>query len=288
MDEKNITLGVTAFIDILGFGNKVVKADSFDEIRKIHEEIKLIQDAFDFDTKDALIKQGQEMHKSTILAFSDCVIVNIPLVSQATEVQGTFEPIMSEIAGFAYGQGTCCLNSLFIRGGLDLGWWYRDNNTLISQSLVNAYQSENGVSFPVISLTDEAYKYFSGHSHRNYYSNDIDPISKLFRSVKVKEKNYYYIDYISICLEAQSWQTSSKKLEEYRRSSPDDRQRIMNEGFQHNVDNWLYKHSANIKKAHADTDDPKVKMKYEWLAEYHNEIASNFSVNTSCQCVLPK
>lgn len=286
MDEKDISVGVTAFIDILGFGNKVLKAKSIDDIKEIHKDVKRIQDAFDFETDDGLTRQVQEMHKTTVLAFSDCVVVNIPLESDATKYEGTFDPIMSEITSFAYGQGICCLNSLFIRGGLDLGWWYQKGATLISQSMVNAYKSEKAVSVPVIALTDRIYDFFSTHSHRKLYSDDFDPIPKVFRTLEIEGKKHLYIDYMTICLEAVGWQRSKEQRDEYRLSSPEDKDKIMSEGYRHNIDEWLKTHSKNIKRAHADTNDDSVKAKYKWLANYHNEIANNFTHNLDCQCTI--
>lgn len=286
MEKNDISVGITAFIDILGFGNKVLAAESIDDIKKIHKGVKLIQDAFDFKTDDDLTREVQEMHKTTVLAFSDCVIVNIPLESDATKYEGTFDPIMSEITSFAYGQGICCLNSLFIRGGLDLGWWYQKEATLISQSMVNAYKSEGAVSFPVIALTDRVYDYFSTHSHRKYYSDDFDPIPRVFRELKINEKKHIYIDYMTICLEGVGWHRSKAQLDEYRLASPEDKDRIMNEGYRQNIDEWLKTHSENIKHAHAEANENGVKSKYEWLANYHNEIANNFTRNQDCQCII--
>ncbi len=284
MDEKDISVGVTAFIDILGFGNKVLAAKSIDDIKEIHKGVKLIQDAFDFETDDDLTREVQEMHKTTVLAFSDCVVVNIPLESEATKFEGTFDSIMSEITSFAYGQGVCCLNSLFIRGGLDLGWWYQKDATLISQSMVNAYKSEVAVSVPVIALTDRVYDYFSKHSHREYYSDDFDPIPRVFRCLEINGKKHFYIDYMTICLEGVGWQRSKERSDEYRLSSPKDKNKIMDEGYRQNIDEWLKTHSENIKRAYTGANDDDVKAKYKWLANYHNEIANNFTRNQDCLC----
>jgi len=226
------------------------------------------------------------MYGTSVLAFSDCVVVNIPFQSEATKYEGTFDPIMSEVTSFAYGQGTCCLNSLFIRGGIDLGWWYQSGSTLISQSMVNAYKTESLASVPVIALTKEFYDYFSSHEHRNYYSNDYDPIPRAFRKYQESEKEFYYIDYITICLELLDWQCSKEQLENYRSSEPDEKDKIMSEGYRQNIDNWLNIHAKNIEAAHAAADSASVKKKYEWLSKYHNEIAKNFTINNTCQCTV--
>jgi hypothetical protein len=286
ISEKEVSAGVTAFIDILGFGNKVLDAKSLDDLNDIHKSLKLIQEAFDFDTSEELVRDVQKLHATSVLAFSDCVVVNIPLQSDATKYEGTFDPIMSEITGFAYAQGTCCLKSLFIRGGIDLGWWYQNGPTLISQSMVNAYKAEGCASVPVIALTTEFYDYFSSHKHRNFYSEDYDPIPKVFRKYQENGKEYFYIDYITICLESLDWQHSKEQLDVYRLSSPDDKNKIMSEGYRKSIDDWLITHARNIEAAHNIAGDEKVKTKYEWLCKYHNEITNNFTRNQSCQCSL--
>lgn len=286
ISEKEVSAGVTAFIDILGFGNKVLDAKSLDDLNEIHKSLKLIQEAFDFDTHEELVRDVQKLHATSVLAFSDCVVVNIPLQSDATKYEGTFDPIMSEITGFAYAQGTCCLKSLFIRGGIDLGWWYQNGSTLISQSMVNAYKAEGCASVPVIALTAEFYDYFSSHSHRNFYSEDYDPIPRVFRKYQENGKEFFYIDYITICLESLDWQHSKSQLDAYRLSSPDDKNKIMTEGYRKSIDDWLITHARNIEAAHNITGEEKVKTKYEWLCKYHNEITNNFTRNQSCQCSL--
>ncbi|MDX1738914.1 MAG: hypothetical protein R3261_11800 [Alphaproteobacteria bacterium] len=284
--EEDVSYGVTAFLDILGFGNKVLESKDFDDIREIYKSVKLIQSAFYFEPDDDLTRESHTFTKTTVLAFSDCVVVNIPLESEATDLEGTFDAVMSEITSFAYGQGTCCLNSLFIRGGLDLGWWFQKEATLISQSMVNAYKTEGGVSVPAIAISDRVYEYFSNHSGRSFYSSDYDPIPKAFRAVDISGKKFWYIDYITICLSAVGWQRSLCQREEYRRSSPDEKQDIMNKGYRENIEEWLNTHAAKIKLAHAQAPNQNVKKKFEWLADYHNEIAPNFTLNTACLCIL--
>jgi hypothetical protein len=124
---------------------------------------------------------------------------------------------------------------LFIRGGLELGWWYQKDATLISQSMVNAYKSGGDVSVPVIALTNQFYDYFSKHSHRNLYSSDFDPIPKVFKEIEIEGEKRLYIDYMTICLEAVSWPSSKEQIDEYRPSSPEEKDRIMNEGYRHNM-----------------------------------------------------
>ncbi len=152
--------------------------------------------------------------------------------------------------------------------------------------MVNAYNTEGFASVPVIALTEEFYEYFSNHKHREYYSKDYDPIPRVFRKYKDGDKEFHYIDYMTICLESLDWQRSKKQLELYRSSNPDEKNIIMSEGYRQNIDDWLNRHARNIESAYSAADDENVRKKYVWLCSYHNEIASNFTPNPNCQCAV--
>jgi len=284
--KEDLSVGITGFIDILGFGEKVLNAKTIDDITSIKSNIDRIQREFDFDTKDKWVSEVQKLNKSTVLAFSDCVVINIPLQSESTKYSGTFDPLMNELAGFASAQGACVQDSLFVRGGLELGWWFQDGTTLISQSMVGAVKREESANVPVIALCNEIYTYFSDHKHRQLYSKDYDPIKSMFREYKTENDRFFYIDYISICVEELDWYRSKEQKDNYRNATPDKKKEIMNSGYQDNIDQWLCSHARNIESAAKLAPNTKVKSKYEWLASYHNEIAKGRSNNNECFCNL--
>ena len=285
MKSENITSGVTAFIDILGFGNRVLNSNSFDDIKKIENTVQMIRKSFNHDTDNQIILESQQISSIEILAFSDSVIVNVPLQSEATKYSGTFDAIMNEVTGFANAQGECVQNGFFIRGGVDTGWWYKDKSILISQSLTRAYKAEGDANYPIIVLTDNFTEYLTEHPDRNCYSSDTDPINLYLRKTKVKDKDVYYLNYIKICIEALDWKTSPEQIERYQNSDSDERNKISNQGYLENTEKWLILHSNQIKSAHAEADS-KVKPKYKWLADYHNEIAPQYTSNENCLCLI--
>jgi hypothetical protein len=290
MSKSDVSAGITGFIDILGFSDRVLAAQTIADVKEVGKLVARIRSEFDYSTRDSLTKEVHSLYKKTVLAFTDCVIINIPLQSDATEYEGTFDPIMSELVGFAYAQGACALDKLFIRGGIDIGWWYRSGSSLISQSMVRAYKAEGKANVPVIALTEEVYKFFSDHKHRDYYSDDSDPIKRTLRRYEAGEGNarveFWYLDYISICVESVGWQRSKAQHSAYRAASPDEKQQIMNEGYRENVDCWFDQHARSIEEAHANSSDSKVKAKYEWLEKYHNEIAVTFTATPKCLCKI--
>ncbi|MGC4076408.1 MAG: hypothetical protein QM702_05115 [Rubrivivax sp.] len=288
MSRKNITLGVTAFLDILGFGDRVLHAKSTDEVDHIALDVRRIQKEFDYKPRDPVVREVQSNYKKTVLAFSDSVIVNVPLQSEMTELQGTFDGLMSELSSMAFAQARCVNQGLFLRGGVDLGWWYRRGSTLVSQSMVRAYKAEGAANVPVISLTDALYRFFFEHKDRQYYSNDIEPVSRLLRRYTEAgpkgEVDYWYLDYITTFAESIGWMTSKAQREEYLAADSDQKNEIMEAGYQSNLDRWFSHHARTIETAHRLAPSEKVKAKYVWLSKYHNEIAPNYTKLKSSVC----
>ena len=281
MSRKNISLGVTAFLDILGFGDRVLTATSVKDVDHIAKDVRRIQEEFDYKPKDPAIREIHGHYKKTVLAFSDSVIVNVPLQSEMTELEGTFDSLMSELSSMAFAQARCVNQGLFLRGGVDLGWWYRRGSTLVSQSMARAYKAEGAADVPVIALTDDLYQFFSGHTARQHYSDDIEPVRRLLRQYSASgprgQVTYWYLDYISTFAESIDWITSKAHHREYLIADPDKKEEVMEKGYKKNLDSWFAHHARAVENAHARASSEKVKQKYVWLAAYHNEIAPRFT-----------
>lgn len=262
MNPNNMSAGVTCFIDILGFGNKVIDAKTIEEINDIYDKISFVQDSFEFKNNTSLIKDAHNSYGKTVLAFSDSIIINISLQSEATRYSGTFDPIMMELVALAASQALCVSSSIFIRGAIDIGWWYQEESTLISNSLVKAVKRESTANVPVIALCDDLYQYFMEHKERATYHETIDPFNTMFRYYKDEKTSFYFLDYIDIVV------------------SDDD--------FCPYPESWLFEHARIIEKASEQSPNDTVYKKYVWLASYHNEIVVKYTRNPQCLCTLKK
>ena len=283
--------GITAFLDILGFSERILSAKTNKDFEALVTDIQSIQKAFEFKTKDKNLKEAQLVAKKTVLAFSDSVVVNLALRSTLTKFQGRFDTVMSELSGMALAQGQCVASGLFLRGGVDIGWWYRKGTVLASESLVRSYKAEGHAIIPVIRLTDHLYKFVSSHPHRKHYSEDIEPVRSLLRKYNGfgcdgKPVSFWYLDYLSVVLESLGWVTSAAQRQECLAAPPRKRDRIRERGYQTNIRNWLRHHARMIRRAHAKAMNDRIRAKYEWLAEYHNEIAPRYSTSASARCQL--
>jgi len=268
LTQKNISFGITAFLDVLGFRNRVSKAISISDIDAIAKDLRKIQSEFGFKPKDDLIKANHSNYKKTVLAFSDSVVVNVSLQSEATKIIGTFDTIILELYGMAIAQSNCVSSGLFLRGGVDCGFWYRRGFTLISKSFIGAYRAEQLANVPIIALTNDLYQFLSKHPDRKIYSKDIEPVDQLLRLYKDGNVSFWYLDYLTI---------------------------FANQGNMAALTVWFTHHARTVEKAYqqstkeefeSESEREKVMRKYAWLASYHNEIAQKFTTSSECQCDL--
>lgn len=285
MKKEDVSAGITAFIDILGFSNKVSSANTFDDIAILHKGIATIQEYFEFSNVSEMTAEVHELAGKRVLAFLDCVVINIPLESDSTEYSGSFDPMMMELLGMAISQSLCVHSSLFIRGGIDIGWWYNNGDILISSGLVNSAKREESANVPVIALCEDLYNYFLNHEDRNTYHESIDPIRSMFRYYSDDQADYYYLDYIDVTLRNIDWCPRGDEKEEYFSASEEGKDKMRARGHKEMIERWLKGHAEIIESAAKEVKkSKKIHSKYEWLAQYHNDVAKGYTEEKSCFC----
>jgi hypothetical protein len=185
---------------------------------------------------------------------------------------------MSEITSFALSQGTCVLQGIFLRGGIDIGFWYRRNESLISPALVKAYNLERDACVPMIAITPDLRKYLFNHPERRFYSQDLDPIPKTLKQYRKlpNGKALWFINYVRICLESIEPMLVGEERKKYEAEDEDGRDRMRTQAWQKACLDWANYHGQAILKAHAEAQIPSVRAKYAWLAGYHNTEVKKF------------
>lgn len=291
LKKSKLSYGLTAFIDILGFGAQVASANSGYDLQELLKSISQIRKAFEHKPRNPSAKAIHAAYGKSVLAFSDSVIVNVPLASKMTEIEGTFDALMSELHSMAFAQATCIEHSLFMRGGVDLGWWYRDGTTLVSKSLANAYALESAAVVPVIAVTDQVYDFLANHSERTAYSEEDDPLPSIIREysgvVAGKAIKIRHLDYLSIFAREVDWTPTVANRNELLSLPLEQRDQQMEAWRLENLRYWFAGHARTIELAHSRGHPASIQAKYEWLAEYHNAVASDYTgADPACVCIL--
>lgn len=289
--KSKLSTGLTAFLDILGFGAEVGRANTVHDLKSILDDISLIRKAFDYKSDDPIVRDLQESFGKSVLAFSDSVIVNVPLSSEMTRSEGHFDGLMSELHSMAVAQAHCVENGLFLRGGVDFDWWYRDGSTLVSKGLAASYALEGASCVPVIAITEKVRNFLGKHLGRTAYSSSSDPFPRLTRhftgEVYGKHLDIYYLDYLSMFAGEIDW-TPSLANRSILLSLPREERSAKQEIWrQENLAYWFAGHARIVELAHSRTNADSVQAKYRWLSDYHNDVASRLVPDEpSCVCVL--
>ena len=276
--RRNLKNGLFAFIDLLGFSARVESLETEEDLLTLDADVVFVQNQFELKSQDKFTQQSNRIKGKSVLAFSDCVVVSVPQNSGLTEFQGTFDVLMSELDDFALSQGECVLKGIFLRGGVDFGFWYRRKDSLISPALVRAYNLEHDACVPMIAVTPTLRLYLSKHQHRQFYSKDMDPFNNVLKkySKLPNGKTQWFINYLRLCLEAIHPSLTGEEAEKYRAETPDVQDRLRTEAWQKACSNWAKQHGEAILKAHAEVEGSPVACKYEWLAKYHNAEVKRF------------
>ncbi|MFG0250953.1 MAG: hypothetical protein ACF8OB_18880 [Phycisphaeraceae bacterium JB051] len=253
--------GITAFIDILGFSDKVLNASSESDFNLIIEDLKKVQQEFDCQGETGLLSTDYDYYETKVLAFSDCIVVNINIESVAAQFSGEFDPIASALHSIIIAQACCVKKSIFLRGGIGKGWWFHDKDMLVSQGLVNAFRTEKTIVNPIIALDSEFTDYFTNHAGQNCYSNKINPVKNLLKTTNFNGDNKYFLDYLGVWF--------NELLE--------------NDSEAHAL-NWIQIHAENITAGWKNANCPRVQGKYEWLAQYHNDFVDSYQIDKKFKC----
>lgn len=139
---SKVSLSMVGFFDILGFSSRVEKVQSAAELVKIADIVESIRRHFEFKSKDKNIRELHTILDKQVIAFSDCVVTAVSAHTKFVRDEGIFDTFGSEILDMAYSQIRCVWDGYFLRGGVDIGYWYYDKGVLVSPALVGAYKEE--------------------------------------------------------------------------------------------------------------------------------------------------
>lgn len=273
---SKVSLSMVGFFDILGFSNQVENVESETELLKVAGTVESIRKHFEYRSKD---EHTRELHKilgKQVLAFSDCVVTAMSVQTESVRHEGIFDTFGSQISDMAYSQVQCIWDGYFLRGGVDIGYWYYDKGVIVSPALVAAYKEERDrACHPVISISKRLYELLRDDAGRRAYSQNADPFPNEFCSFEHPDKSIgtvHFINYLRIAAQSLDWQYDRTTYEACMAAprDSDERDKIMNEGYRRNQCAFFQRHKELIESAYGVAGD-KVKKKYRFLADYHNE-----------------
>ena len=248
-------LSVVAWVDLLGFREQICKADTPEKFQAAYRRMRDVHQEFDKETASVESDQG-ELNKSLgkcIVALSDGLVIalNLENDSPASEVSSHYEQVGSFLEALRLAQARCASVGNLVRGGVALGYFWFQDDILLSPALVSAYEMESKKHLaknPVIILSRELADKLRAMKTSEGYSDDFDPMDDLFRDCEWMDEparsEHVMLNFMPIFLDDDD---PTPFLRSYH-------QRLIN--------------------ARAAAPDP-AKAKYDWLIKYAREFVSS-------------
>lgn len=288
ISRRHLKNGLFAFIDVLGFAARVESINTEQQLLDLAGDVAFVHETFEHKVPDALTRESHKSVDKKIQVFSDCLLLSVPLRSPLTALQGQFDILMSELHGIALAQATCVLRGIFLRGGVDLGFWYRHKDTLISPALVQAYRLEHDACVPMIAVAPKLLEYLSDHPLRRSYSQDLDPFPRtIAQYTKLPNgKAHWFINYLRLSFDTVEPVFVGDDKEQYRAATDTERARMWRKAFLKTCRELAKDHGRAILEAHKKAERDDVRAKYAWLADYHNAEVKAFFGRASASLLI--
>lgn len=264
---------VVAFIDVLGYSSRVLAIKTPAQFLALRRDVRLVQRFFEHRPSDQNTQESHRIISKKVLAFSDCLVISVALRSSISKIQGTLDPILSHLSSLALAQAECVGRGIFLRGGLDIGIWYKERDLLISQALVGAYELERRTNVPVIAVSDKLRQYLENHPHLRHYAESPLPGLLGTRSHPTTNAPLHFVDYLPLTFNEVDGRLRPNERQAYRQTQdPFMKERIRVQALQRDERRWLNDHRRRIRQeARKHSSEQKILEKYVWLAQYHDD-----------------
>lgn len=233
-------LSYCAFLDVLGFSERIQESSNNDKhnelLQEFHDIFEKMLSSLEESTTDSLLY---------FKSFTDNILLAHPRFSK--DMESEFGFILWAIKEYQF---QMALHGFFVRGGLSINRLFIDDNSVYGEALIEAYNLESKQAInPIVVLSDDAMKLVN--KHLTYYSNaDHSP---QVRELLMNTDGRYFINYLSEC--------------------------ILDGDTGYELDIApLNLHKEQIEQSLTKyRDKPVVYAKFSWLSSYHNYFCDSVS-----------
>lgn len=242
---------LVVWVDLLGFREQISEADTPEKFLKAYRRIRKLHEEFDKETASAEPDQKELnlAHGKRIVALSDGLVIALNLENDVpvAAVSSLHERIGFFLESLRLAQARLAYAGDYLRGGIAMGYFWFDDDILLSPGLVEAYQMESKkAKNPAIiiprELADAVQRWVVGEG----YSEGSEPMRDLFRSCEWMSEDDY----------------DSYVMLNFMPMFLDDDDPVRR----------LKKYVFRLREAHLLAPD-KAKSKYDWLLQYAREFA---------------
>lgn len=170
---------IVAFIDILGFSDKINEYDGDPQSNILKELYDALNESIEL-AIEQIIKNDQSSDIKDVLdykMFSDCICISLPFHNSYLNFQIQYNYLSLIVKTY---QLSMMQKGFYLRGGISIGSYYSDSKMIFSGGLVKAYKIESSINYPVIAvdkmLVERFYKNYEEFKN-NQFSWDMNLVT---------------------------------------------------------------------------------------------------------------
>ena len=243
-----------AFLDHLGFSNKVLKATENYGWLSFCADMGILID----DNLRHLLNACQQWSSSVSMVrekrFSDSVCLYWEIGDYEDETERCSTSELAELIKdvfflIANIQMNASIHDALFRGGIAVGHYFEYNNITVSDALVRAHNVENSIKIPVVGIDETVWQELHDEGLHQWFASE-----GYLAKYSGKKRDFEYIDFINTILK---------------------NERITESGFEGmyftNMRKAILSNWSDVKASMTDRNmSAGLKEKYVWLFEYYN------------------
>ncbi len=283
---KKLRDHLVIFIDVLGFGDKVLAADTTAAaLHRIYRKLLKAQNRFDMPTagnEGAELTSLNHSYGKIVLALSDSIVVAVDPESEAARVRNPYDVLCLELLYVLHAQMRLLADGIFLRGGISHGKFFYQDELLISPALVRAHRIETKVAcHPRILIGQSTLDWIRTKRGAPLLENDatrnyLRPLDEKFPQ---GTEPMLMLDYLpEYAREFQERWVDPADHQRYSRArSAAVRTKILETKWRKASQMVFKVHREKAEWAYRRSKPGSpVRAKYEWVLKYHNQAAAEW------------
>jgi hypothetical protein len=273
---------LVAYIDILGFGRELEKAATKADLERAYRKVRRVQQEFEKATASDDVAEQEELNATygrRVIALSDAIVVAVNPDSPARAMMGLHELFGWVLYEIVLAQTRCLAHGIFLRGGISHGFFFFEDDVLLSPALARAYELESQCAdYPIIVIPQSTRDAVCGiRNGRATTRTGADTAASYFTrhgSRVWRNEPLYHLDYARLMVNESHrglyGRERAKYIEAKRAGNPVEAQAALNRSGLKDSAYFLRGHRKAIETAFRAASSAAVRRKYRWLMRYHN------------------
>lgn len=269
-------LCLVAWVDILGFKEEIRNARAQEEFKAVYDKVRRVHEEFAKESaSDDPDNQAEENRNygRRVISLSDGLVVVQSKDTEVRQVLDTYGFVQGFMDDLRMAQAQCAYQGIFLRGGIDIGYFWFDDDILLSPALVEAYFIEDKIAKnPAILLKAELIDKIAKLKNKPAGCNGRELVRDCEWLEGEHKGKYVMLDYMNIIANGDHGWHSNEDLKAYQdRSRPaEERDTIFNESRNRKAGVILLSMKQKLLSAYAGAPNETVRNKYRWLMRYFN------------------